>query len=70
MKISKGDIVHHKDDTSITPELAIVVTTYTDISGGVRLDRRLKDFISWNQSELVKVGQLTTATRQENQTHG
>lgn len=62
MEIKKDDIVRHKEDDSIAPELAIVVLTYSDIPGGVRLDRRLKDFVSWNEKELVKIGQLTTAS--------
>lgn len=34
---------------------AVVVALYSDIKGGVRLDRMLSGFFSWNESDLVVV---------------
>lgn len=62
MEIKTGDIVYHKRDKNPTPELAIVVTTYPEVPRRIKLDRRLMGFISWNETELLKIGQITTAS--------
>jgi hypothetical protein len=54
------DIVRVKDDvTSQLSEPAMITSTYWDIKGGVRLDRLIFGFHSWNVDNLVKVEGVT-----------
>lgn len=53
MKI--GDEVRLKIHGERTTKTAILVAKYPDIKGGVRLDRLLNGFYSWNEADLVKV---------------
>ncbi len=52
--MDEGDIVC-LSEIGLT-ELAIIDKIYDDIPGGVRLDREIGGFKSWNLSELILVG--------------
>lgn len=46
-----GDKVRVRGDRHV----AVIESEYTDIKGGVRLDREIQGFHSWNKKDLVKV---------------
>lgn len=48
--IKKGDTVVHKK----TGAVRTVVALYDDIKGGVRLDKPVEGFVSWNVVDLRK----------------
>lgn len=51
-----GDVVYLESDKGHVKQLAIIVALYDDIKDGVRLDRELDGFRSWNMADLVLVG--------------
>lgn len=55
-----GDVVYLKEDKEVVKQFAVIDYIYSDNSGGVHLDRRLKDFHSWNIIDLVKVGEISS----------
>jgi len=48
MKLKAGDKVFHKKARRV----AYVEALYSDIEGGVRLDREVEGFVSWNAADL------------------